>query len=108
MTKDDDDEDEDDWGNKLTRMRLRPNRGFPGRLACDVIPLEIDRLRPPRGTAWSDAKPEGGRATWSRGEGESTLARYMWGDVTERGHAGSPGSGGASPYLRRRTLNAER
>jgi hypothetical protein len=26
----------------------------------------------------------------------------MWGEVAEQGHAGSPGSGGASPYLRRR------
>jgi hypothetical protein len=26
---------------------------------------------------------------------------YKWGEVAEQGDAGSPGSGGASPYLRR-------
>jgi hypothetical protein len=34
--------------------------------------------------------------TW---QGDATVAQYMWGEVAEQGQAGSPGSGGASPYL---------
>jgi hypothetical protein len=34
--------------------------------------------------------------TW---QGDATVAQYMWGEVAEHGQAGSPGSGGASPYL---------
>ena len=37
----------------------------------------------------------GGKVTW---QGNSTIAQYMWDDVAGQGKAGSPGSGGASPY----------
>jgi hypothetical protein len=36
--------------------------------------------------------------TWQE---ELKVAQYMGGDVAEQGQATSPGSGGASPYLRR-------
>jgi hypothetical protein len=32
-------------------------------------------------------------------QGEAAVAHYMRGGVVEQGQAGSPGSGGASPYL---------
>jgi hypothetical protein len=38
------------WQNKLTLMRLRPNRGFPGCPGCDVGRREISAQAEPRPT----------------------------------------------------------
>jgi hypothetical protein len=49
------------------------------------------------------AIPSGGKCEGDgrRGHkaGDATVAQDMWGEVAEQGQAGSPGSGGASPYL---------
>jgi hypothetical protein len=34
--------------------------------------------------------------TW---QGDAMVDQEMWGEVAEQGQAGSPGSGGTSPYL---------
>ena len=44
----------------------------------------------------ANAKGMGDIVTW---QGDATVAQDMWGEVAEQGQAGSPGSGGASPYL---------
>jgi hypothetical protein len=82
------------------RVRLRPNLGFPRCLACDVTPREIDRPSRSRRAIASGGKCEGQGdvVTW---QGGATGAHYMRGGVVEQGQAVSPGSGGASTYLRR-------
>jgi hypothetical protein len=93
------------------RVRLRPNRGFPRGSARQRNPSIISRLdyyAPPRAKAWRiflsfDVK-------W-RCTSCSSRTTDHWGVTPHaEGNTESPGSGGASPYLRRgsRTYDTRR
>jgi hypothetical protein len=73
------------------RAKLRLSRGFPCR----------PRLR--RHPYWSVVQVAHDLQAIVRAGSKTTEIEreFVGGDVVRRGHAGSPGSGGASPYLRR-------
>jgi hypothetical protein len=80
-------------------VRLRPNRGFPRCLACDVTPRNRSfESVTARHSVRREMRRAGRRGHVQCG---ATGAHYMRGGVVEQGQAVSPGSGGASTYLRR-------
>jgi hypothetical protein len=81
------------------RAKLRLSRGFPRGLRNVAAPPMISRSTQHDMRAHLKMRQAFARARFSN------PSKNLWGDyVFGRGHAGSPGSGGASPYLRRSSL----